>query len=156
MEDRSLSKITDVDKKIIYELDDKSLLEFCKTHKYGNRLCNDELFWKTRFFNKFGRADKNPDRSWKDFYLNIVFYTDKYKNNAIEKISMKGIKNLDLIKVLLVRGADLNKGLVGASMGGHRNLVDYYVSKGANDFINAYIVAKMSGQYDLLDYFREI
>ena len=157
MEDRSLSKIADVDKKILSELDDKSLLEFCKTNKYGYKLCNDELFWKIRFFQKFGRMDKNPDRSWKDFYLKIVYYLDKYKNinTALENISIKGMKNIDLIKVLLVRGADVNRGLVGAAIGGHKNLVDYFVSRGANDFINAYIGAKMAKQEELLDYFRE-
>ena len=123
-------------------MDDKSLLEFCKTGKYGNELCKDEMFWKKRFIEKFGRVNEN--RSWKDFYLNMVYYLDKYKdkNTALYQMSMKGIRNLDLIKVLLVRGADVNDGLVGASRGGHKNLVEFFVSRGANNFISGFLNAK--------------
>jgi hypothetical protein len=149
--EKSLSKIKDVDKKILSELDDQSLLEFCKSNKYGNELCKDELFWKQRFINRFGRADKNTDRSWKDFYLNVVFYMDKYRNQALARISMKGIRNIDIINFLLIRGYTANQGLIGASAGGHKDLVEYYVSRGANDFINGYLNASTR---ELRDHFR--
>ena len=151
--EKSLSKIKDVDKKILSELDDKSLLEFCKTNKYGYELCNDELFWKNRFIRRFGRADKNDVRSWKDFYLKVVFYMDKYRNKALARLSMKGIRNLDLINFFLVRGYSPNEGLVGASVGGHLDLVEYFVSRGANDFINGYLQAKTQ---EIRDYFRSL
>ena len=148
---KSLSQIKDVDQKILSELDDKSLLEFCKTNRYGSELCKDEKFWKNRFIYKFGRFDKNPDRSWKDFYLKVVYYTDKYKNKALYHASLKGMKNFDIVKFLLIRGYDKNDGLIGAARGGHKNLVEYFVYRGANDFINAYL---NSGDDSLRDYFR--
>ena len=149
--EKSLSRIKDIDKKILAELDDKSLLEFCKTSKYGSELCRDELFWKGRFINRFGRADKNEWRSWKDFYLNVVFYMDKYRNQALARISMKGIRNLDIINFLLLRGYTPNQGLIGAAAGGHKDLVEYFVSRGANDFINGYLNSKTR---ELREYFR--
>ena len=149
--EKSLSKIKDVDKKILMELDDKSLLEFCKTGKYANELCKDELFWKKRFIDKFGRADKNSDRSWKDFYLKMVYYLDKYSNHALYHMSLKGIKNLDLIKVLLVRKFNVNDGLLAASREGHKNLVEFFVSRGATDLVSAYLNAK---NQDVRDYLR--
>ena len=149
--EKSLSQIKDVDKKILAELDDKSLLEFCKTNRYGSELCRDELFWKGRFINRFGRVDKNEWRSWKDFYLNVVFYMDKYRNQALARISMKGIRNLDIINFLLLRGYTPNQGLIGAAAGGHKDLVEYFVSRGANDFINGYLNSKTR---ELREYFR--
>ena len=151
--EKSLSKIKDVDKKILSELDDKSLLEFCKTGKYGNELCKDELFWKNRFISRFGRADKNEWRSWKDFYLNVVFYMDRYRNRALDRVSLKGMKNIDIINFFLVRGYSVNQGLIAAAAGGHLDLVEYFVSRGANDYINGYIHAKTQ---EIKDYFRSL
>jgi hypothetical protein len=150
--EKGLSKIKDVDKKILAELDDESLLSFCKTARYGNELCKDDLFWKNRFISRFGRAEKNPDRSWKDFYLNAVFWVNRYRNQALARLSMKGIRNIDLINFFLVRGYSPNSGLVGAAAGGHKDLVEYFVSRGANDFINGYLNAKTK---ELRDYFRD-
>jgi hypothetical protein len=154
--ERSLTKTRDIDKKILDDLDDKSLLNFCKTSKYGEMLCQDETFWKRRFISKFGAADKNPDRKWKDFYLKIVYYLDKYKNNdrALFNVSTKGIRNLDIIKFFLVRGANVNRGLNGASKGGHIDLVDYFIEREADDYLKSYIYAENGGHKDLLDYFH--
>ncbi len=148
--ERGLTRIKDVDKKILMELDDKSLLEFCKTGKYGNQLCKDEIFWKNRFINRFGRADKNQGKSWKDFYLNMVYYLDKYGKHALYHASLKGIKNLDLIKVLLLREYNVNDGLIAASREGHKNLVEFFVSRGATDLISAYLNAKTEEIRDYL------
>lgn len=77
--ERSLSKIVDVDLKIMSDMDDRTLLEFCQTHKYSRELCNNELFWKKRLSRKYGIFNKNEDRTWKQFYLKIIYYLDKYK-----------------------------------------------------------------------------
>jgi len=83
-----LSGVRDVDLMILSELDDKDLFNFCKNFEskniYINKLCSNENFWKNRFIQKYGEADKNPDRSWKRFYLKVTYYDDKF--NDIEKI----------------------------------------------------------------------
>lgn len=153
--EKTLSQIKDVDQKILSELDDKSLFEFCITHKYGSTLCRDDLFWKKRFIIKYGHSNKNADRSWKNFYMNVIYYNDKYKGGALYELSKKGIKNFDLINFYLVRGSDVNMGMLGAVTGGHKDLVEYYIERGANDFINGYLNAQKIGRQDLMDLFRQ-
>ena len=134
--ERTLTQIKDVDQKILSELDDKSLFKFCMTHQYGSTLCKDDLFWKKRFISRYGYANKNEARSWKNFYMSVIYYIDKYKAGALYEVSKTGFKNIDLINFFLVRGGDVNMGMLGAVLGGHKNLVEYYIERGANDFIN--------------------
>lgn len=73
----SLTGIKDLDKKIMQDLSDRDLFNYCQ-----NFPCDDEIFWKTRFFNKFknmplSRRKQNidtkaPDKTWKKFYLQIA------------------------------------------------------------------------------------
>lgn len=98
-----LSQIKDVDLKILSELDDKDLFSFCKLNienKYVYKLCNDENFWRQRTFTKFGRVKKNDNRTWKEFYLQVVYYSDKYGQDLediLKELSKKGMKNIDII-----------------------------------------------------------
>jgi hypothetical protein len=141
--DRSLTKIPDVDLKIMEDMDDRTLLEFCQVSKYTRELCKNELFWKKRLIRNYGEFNKNRDRTWKQFYLKIIYYLDKYPilDNALYYISIEGIKNLDLVKFFLVRGANINRGLLGAAVGGHKNLVEFYVNNGATNIFSAYMLS---------------
>ena len=85
-----LSGNKDVDLIILSELDDKSLFSFCQSfeskNRYINKLCSNEIFWKNRFIKKYGPAEKNPDRTWKRFYLKVSYYDDNFKDeNRIEE-----------------------------------------------------------------------
>ena len=155
--ERSWTKLKDVDQQILLEMDDETLLNYCKSHKYGSRLCDDDLFWKKRVIRRFGSVQKGENRTWKNLYLNLIYYAITYhnKNDALYQISTKGIKNIDLINFYLLRGADINEGLIGASQGGDKNLVEYYISRGANDFINGFLTSKQFGNNHLLKIFRE-
>ena len=111
--EKSLSGIKDVDLKILSELDDETLLNFCVTNKYGSQLCQDEMFWRNRLTAKYPDSlnFKDPKRTWKSWYLNLTYFFDKYKDEygnkfitipgnepgMIEKVAEGGIKNLDLI-----------------------------------------------------------
>ena len=44
----------DVDRKILNELEDKDLVNVCQANKQANSLCNDQVFWMNRVFDRFG------------------------------------------------------------------------------------------------------
>lgn len=98
----------DVDLKILSLLDDRELLLICadkSENSYINKLCSDENFMKNRVYEKYGHINKNKNRSWKNLYLKIVYYNDKYTNyKSVEILSEDGIKNMDLIEFFLNKG----------------------------------------------------
>ena len=60
----------DVDFKIMENMDDKTLLNFCLTNKYISALCNYDPFWRRRFSDRIGYGVLKPtDMSWKKYYL---------------------------------------------------------------------------------------
>lgn len=69
---------------ILMNLDDESLLNFCKSavkQEYEKSLCADEKFWKLRTKNYYPVAYeiKKDDLKWKNYYLRIVYYKDKIR-----------------------------------------------------------------------------
>ena len=83
----------DVDLKILAELDDDSLLNFCQIkNQYVKKLCTNEYFWINRLYKVFGKVAKSQTRkTWRNLYLSLVYYTDKYLNKP-------NYENYDLIK----------------------------------------------------------
>lgn len=87
---------------ILMPLDDKSLLTFCKISwkdEYSRKLCKDEDFWRNRFYNEYGDLKKNPNRTWKNFYLGIIKFKKLSVDDAIKELSKNKLENYDLIKV---------------------------------------------------------
>lgn len=68
--------IKDIDRKIMSELSDRELLNYCLVNKMNNELCKDETFWRNRTIDKFYLNKKDRDYSWKDFYITLVMYKD--------------------------------------------------------------------------------
>lgn len=88
----TLTGIKDLDLKIMMELSDRDLINYCKTDRFARRICKDENFWRNRFVNKFGEKDrlgkpyiKNGDKSWKDFYLQIIKVIDLDDINEVNE-----------------------------------------------------------------------
>jgi len=52
------------------------------------------------------------------------------------------------------RRVDVWKLMLGAAEGGHRDLVDFFISKGANDWNLAMYYAALGGHRDLVDFFK--
>jgi hypothetical protein len=234
-----LTGVKDTDLLILTELDDRSLLSYCQTNKYARNICNNEDFWRNRVYKVYGEVSaklKSIERKWKDYYLSIVYYTDKYTNNrALKQVALKGDMDLflyfsqfeneknvikeaieggnkkiidfiisskkfedgvlfnnlglygaavaaneDLINYFLSKGAlsrmiilgglqsknekfvkqiileqdvkpDL--GLIYTVLNGNKKLIDYFISKGANDFNEAAYEASYTGNIDLLKFF---
>lgn len=100
---RSFSKIRDVDLKILSELNDENLFNVCLTNRYTRWLCNNETFWRDRFYSRFGKDAPGPiNRKWKNYYLLIIHYLAKYGNfsNLIVDL-FENSSNTDVIMFFL-------------------------------------------------------
>ena len=91
----------DTDLIILSKMDDETLFSFCKIeNSYVQKLCKDEIFWRARVKEKFGNVKKNEDRTWKNLYLNIVYYREKYgiyKSSILFVNEDKKDRDLDLL-----------------------------------------------------------
>ena len=87
----AFTQIRDVDLKIFSELDDISLLRVYSVNRnVRNHVCKDENFWRNRFFSKYGDVAtivvkyKPENRTWKDYYLQVLIDLDRYAKNPME------------------------------------------------------------------------
>lgn len=151
----NLSGNKNVDHLILDKLDDKSLLNFCISNPkdlYLKKICNDEDFWKNRFIKIFGKQRtfyKSERRTWKDYYLKIIFYLDKHnlykdigneinpdaeETDIFRDLASGGMKNKDLINfftsyvryAISMKNKDLLK---GAMETGDREWIKYFQRK---------------------------
>ena len=85
---KGFSGIADVDLKILENLDDKNLFQACSVNKELFRICNKEpSFWRNRFIKKYGlhaSEFKPVDRSWKNHYMQVFLYLQKYKKKPVK------------------------------------------------------------------------
>jgi hypothetical protein len=73
----------DVDLIILDKLDDRTLFYVCgmnQKDEYVNRICNDDYFWMNRLRKTYGDVAKIQPRTWKNLYLGLVYFLDKYEN----------------------------------------------------------------------------
>ena len=131
-------KIKDVDFIIMMELNDKDLYNLCQINKYGKKLCSNEDFWRNRLWKYYGKIYPEEGQKWKEFYLKLVYYMDKYKyekdNNSFIKASRYG--HLEVVKYLMSLdrvynidpSAENNIAIRQASRNGHSEVVKYLMS----------------------------
>jgi len=162
--ERSLTRIKDIDLKILQNLDDKSLLNFSQTSKYGNNLYQNENFWRNRIQIRYMKAleFKLSRRNWKNYYLNIVYYMNKLKDNneRMYLAAKKGEK--DLVDFFISKGANnFSIGMEKAAFGGHLELVKYFIFKSSEEGEwNEYnrnrglVSAFQGGHKNIFDFFR--
>lgn len=134
----SLTKIKDVDMLILQKMDDETLFNFCSTSRYGAELCRNENFWQKRLFERFGATDKPGNSTWKNFYLEIIFYlenTDDYNKAMLYAVNDN---NLDMVKFFLTKGLEnnsitvdeINYAMAKASVKRFSYIMHYLHSKG--------------------------
>lgn len=81
---KSLSQNKDIDRKILSEIDnDTKLLELCSLNKYFFYQVCDEIFFQNRLIQKYPQLllHKQENETWKDFYLKILYYVSKLKED---------------------------------------------------------------------------
>lgn len=65
--------VKDTDYKIMLELDDESLFNFCQTNKLIREYCNNDDFWFRRTVSRYGNSISKPhNQSWRDFYKHLT------------------------------------------------------------------------------------
>ncbi len=156
----------DVDRKILNELDDKDLVNVCQTNKKAQSLCNDQVFWMNRVFQRFGYVGGDVLRtnkekywpSWSEYYIKDL---RKINSSNGDEYLIDGSMNnrLDHMIISLNIGANIHArndiAVKMASKNGHLDIVKYLVSEGANirarDDI-ALMYASSGGHIDVVKY----
>ena len=160
----SFSGIKDVDREILLAMTDKDLLKSCSLNKYlFNVVCDDNFFYQRlslKYPNSLKYYSKEQDKNYRDYYLKVIYWISKMKENygysyidgnpktqyeifeivkydvnyLLYKSSAKG--ELNLVKEAIKRGADIHayndEALRWASQNGHLDVVKYLVENGAN------------------------
>ncbi len=131
----------DVDRKILNELEDEDLVRACQTNMKAKLLCNDQVFWMNRVFNRFGyvggdilRTNKG-NRNWSEYYIQDLRKIDKTYAD-IYLVSGALNNRMDYVIIALKNGADVHtnngQALRWVSANGYLELVKYLVSQGAD------------------------
>jgi len=132
----------DLDRLLLLRLDDRALLNtlsLATKNRLINKYLNDEEFWRIRFEQKyssdFETVRKLNKRSRKDFSLLLIQYLDLSKENYNEAMKLAARRgHRDLVDFFISKGArDWNWAMEGAAQGGHGDLVDFFISKGVDD-----------------------
>jgi hypothetical protein len=62
------------------KMDDKTLLNFCKTDKHFNsKICKDDIFWKGRLVKNYPFLVEFKKGTWKQFYIYNIYWISKLK-----------------------------------------------------------------------------
>jgi ankyrin repeat protein len=194
----------DVDRLILLKLDsDREILNVCSLDKH-NKICNEDFF-RNRIYQKYPKSIPFKFSTWKKYYLFLIYHIDKMKElnfdftdgdagsyykilnqNNREESLITAIREgyLDLVKhflkdvvpqktndnfymiyaaqnghknivdYLIERGADnWNGGMAGAIKGNHRDLVNFFIKNGANNWNKGVYVSAMMANTDLLTFF---
>ena len=181
---KNFTKIRDVDREILLRIEsDRELLQTCQLNSYFNSLCNDQFFYNRLRYKYPLLIRFNKNLSWKNFYLEMIYYIDKlqreydipyipFKNNNpkqqysyIKKDKVPNynsqlyqasrIGDMKLIEHFLNKGADADLGLTGAAEAGNKDLINYFIDLDAklDAGIRGAVIAKNK---ELIDYFISI
>lgn len=75
------SGVKDVDREILKHVDDRDLLNVCRVdRRMWNEICDDSFL--RRRLSKYPGIEKYKGKeSWKEFFLQVIYYTSKMKDN---------------------------------------------------------------------------
>lgn len=79
--ERGFTGNQDVEREILMNLDDKSLLEACITNNYmKTKVCNDPFLIRRMKKTYPGALDYKPsDKTWRQYFLETIYFTDKMR-----------------------------------------------------------------------------
>jgi len=145
----------DLNYKILLELDDKDLVNFCQTSKRARNYCNDDSFWLQRIMFKFPHVPleilKNykGDRSWADYYIYDLRKID-YDSDFLHEAILDG--RLDHVMILNDHKIRYEGALADAVSRGNIDIVKYLSSK--HYWILPYhlVLAVINNRFDVLKF----
>jgi hypothetical protein len=154
-----LTGLKDLDREVLLKLSDDELLKTCTIDKrFWNEVCDDN-FLRRRLLKYPGIEKYKQDESQKQFFLRVIYYVSKMKEeyefdyskgdfkkqyNLLKEnpdinnlfIESAGNGELSLIVHSLNKGVDIHaendEALILASKYGHLEVVKYLVEKGAD------------------------
>ena len=155
-----LSGIKDLDYKILNELDDKDLVNFCLTNKRADEYCNDQNYWFNRIIYKFPYIPLDvlkkykKERTWSNYY--IYDLRKIFKDGglfAIETAATKG--RLDQVMILVNKGIQLDTVFGLAAFNGQLHIIKYLHEKGYKLRPFILILAVRNGHLNVVKYLVE-
>ena len=149
----------DVDRKILNELEDKDLVNVCQTNKKANSLCNDQVFWMNRVFDRFGYVGGNvlrkykKDRTWSEYYINDLRKINIL--NAQDYLNQGSIKDrLDHVIIALNFPNMITRKIYPMKMVstfGNLDILKYLVSHGVDIQIDNDVALRLASRQGNLD-----
>ncbi len=142
-----------VDRKILNKLDDVDLVRACQVNKQADDICNDQIFWMNRVFDRFDYVGgdilrKNKGDSWSEYYIQDLRKINSY--NAQEYLLSGAEKGrLDHVMISLRNGAEVNKKYGLKRMKYHSEMVKYELDNPLNE-------ASENGYLDVVKYLISI
>jgi Ankyrin repeats (3 copies) len=133
-------------------MEDKTLLTFCKTDKYFNsKICNDDNFWKRRLDEKYPLLVEFKKETWKQFYLKMSYYIAKLEEEfGIPYIPTKEYNPEKFYKNYKDDEYIFDWAMDEAAEGGHMEIVKLMIEKGATTFIDAMSKAAKGGHMEIV------
>ena len=101
----SFSKIKDVDFEILSKLNDRELGKLCSTDKYFRELCRNDMFWRNRTINRFGKYLGGIEglnryflysklKTWREYYVSIIDFLEKSFSRELYTINRQDLEIL--------------------------------------------------------------
>jgi len=159
----------DVILKIMDEMDDSTLLNFCKTNDQrdsgGVLYCNNEIFWEnrlTKYYPLLLEFKKNDD-TYKNFFIEMSHYISKLEEGfGIPYIPTEGYNPKELYNINSVKKEELginynerniyNEAMEEAARGGQLEIIKLMIEKGANNFDRVMNSAARKGHMDIVKF----
>ena len=151
-----LGTIKDVDREILSNMSDRELLTVCQIDKrFYYNVCDDNFL--RRRLSKYPGIEKykREDQTWKQFFLNAIYYIAKIKEDFEFDYSF-GDFNKQFI--LLEKYRDMDMLFFQSSFEGELSLVIYALKNGADIHFRDYQVlgiSSSSGYLDIVKYLIE-
>lgn len=182
MDRETILGIKDLDKHLAKYVEDKDVLNMIVNKKYLELF--DEQFFHNLLLLKYPLLIRfKKDETWKNFYIKMVYYLSKLKeefnfpyipaidynpklvyerlrrypatvwNDGLKFAAIVG--DMQLIEEMLSKGANPDFGLAGSVIRGDEKLIAYFISFGATSFGNALFYSAKYGHKDLIDTFLD-
>lgn len=140
---------------IALELNLPSIVSLCQTNRRFNlTICESDSFWYDKIVKDYDMRPVNYKNAKKYYKFIKEEYVDNgyLVNNAMGMASRVGYK--DLVDFFISKGANnWEIGGLNAALGGKKDLVNFFISKGFNEWNAGMAFAAEGGYKDIIDLF---